>query len=99
MGIRRYVVGIKSQQDEKFKKMFSVWRACKDADIDVPNEVEEFFGEYGPSDKGVYVDIDDAMIDVPSSDSGLFDDSWDNIQDIIIADLPKDVNVIRIYEA
>jgi hypothetical protein len=35
---------------EKAKKMAAVYRACEAADVDIPDDVDEFFGHVPPSD-------------------------------------------------
>ena len=31
--------------DERYEKMLEVYRACKDADMDLPDEVEQYFDD------------------------------------------------------
>jgi len=50
------IIGIKPA-DEKWKQMKAIWDACKTAKIQVPAEVEKFFGWADPEDQGVIVDI------------------------------------------
>jgi len=56
MGIATSIKGIRLP-DEKWKKMKKVWVACKEANIDPPKEVLEFFNHDDPSPLGVKVDI------------------------------------------
>lgn len=51
------VVGIRPP-DTKWKKMKAIWDACLDAGIEVPSEVEEFFGGQGPHQEGIVVEIE-----------------------------------------
>ena len=58
MGSTRHVIGFKAP-DEKWVKMHKVWKACKDAGIAVPREVEKFFNYVAPeSAHGALVVLD-----------------------------------------
>ncbi len=47
--MRIRILGVKPEFDDgTWKKMKKVWDACKDAEVDPPQEVEEFFGDEGP---------------------------------------------------
>ena len=55
MSMSTYVIGFQSP-DEKWQRMKAVWDACEKADIEVPQEVRDFFdGE--PDEKGVTVSL------------------------------------------
>jgi len=43
--------------DEKWAQMKKVWHACKQAGVEVPSEVEGFFGGCEPRDDGVFGEI------------------------------------------
>ena len=55
-GMITYVTGFKLP-NEKWKKMRDVREACIKAGIDIPEEVDNFFGWEEPNEKGVEVDI------------------------------------------
>lgn len=55
MGMSTYVVGFKPA-DDKWRKMFAVWRACKDAGVQAPDDVLEFFEYDDPDPKGVQIE-------------------------------------------
>jgi len=48
------LVGFKPA-DEKWQKMKAAWDACVAGDIDIPNDVLEFFGHEEPDPAGVKV--------------------------------------------
>ena len=54
MGMHSYVLGFR-EPDERWRQMKSVWDACKAADIDVPQEVEMFFGGEAPDPSGIEI--------------------------------------------
>lgn len=68
---------------ESYKKMFAVYQACEKAGVPLPKEVEEYFDYEVPSEKGMRVDISDA---VTKQETG----EWD----VEINALPKDVTII-----
>lgn len=43
--------------DAKWRQMKAVWDACKVANVAAPEEVQEFFGDENPDEKGVVVDL------------------------------------------
>ena len=83
-----WVKGIKPP-DEKWEKMKAIWDACEKADIEIPEEVEEFFDGEPPDDKGVVVEI-------PKHE--YTDDSRQGFE-IYLSELPKDIQIIRFVNA
>lgn len=75
--------------DDAWRKMKAVWDACKEADIDCPPEVYEFFAGSRPDSNGQEQPI-------PFS-------KWQNEDemsygyDVTVSDIPKHVTVIRFY--
>lgn len=61
MSLSSRVVGIK-KPDEKFFKMKAVYDACNHANIVIPDEVYNYFGDEEPSCNGVVVEIPDSII-------------------------------------
>ena len=88
MGMSTWVKGIKPP-DEKWEKMKAIWDACEKADIEIPEEVEEFFDGEPPDDKGVVVEI-------PKHE--YTDDSRQGFE-IYLNELPKDIQIIRFVNA
>ena len=82
-----HVIGFRPP-DEKWKRMKAVWDAClKVEEIDVPEEVREFFEYKNPNDAGVEVPLDRCV-------SGWDDEDAQGL-DVDLKKLPKDVTVIR----
>ena len=89
MGMSTSIVGIKPP-DEKFRKMKAIWDACDAADIEVPDEVYDYFNGETPDDEGVRVDI-------AKDKNAVFGiGEWAQGGYIVYLDrLPKDVKIIR----
>lgn len=59
MGMSMHVVGF-HERDDRWDKMLAIWDSCRDADIDVPREVSDFFdGEYPGDAPGRSIDLED----------------------------------------
>lgn len=89
MSMSTYVVGIKPP-DDKWKKMKAVYDACKNAGIETPDEVDEFFNYEIPDQAGVVVEIDELREWEEDTSDGY---------EIDIEKLPKDVKVLRFYNS
>jgi len=57
MGMSTFVLGFKPP-DNKWKEMKAVWDSCEKADIEIPDEVEEFFDGEKPDAAGVEIDLE-----------------------------------------
>jgi hypothetical protein len=90
MGMSTHVIGFRPP-DEKWRKMKAVWDACADAGTSPPKEVSEFFQWTTPDPRGVEVDL-------RACSTKFNDDSRDGIE-IDVNKLPKDVTIIRFYNA
>lgn len=88
MGMSTHVKGF-VPPDERWQKMKAVLDACTAAGIEVPDEVDEFFGDGGPDPQGQEVDI-------PSR--GWKTDHQQGIE-IKTEDIPERVKVIRFYNS
>lgn len=97
MGISKYVIGIRPP-DEKFIRMAAVWNACKDAGIDLPSEVEDFFEGESPDPLGVRINLTPGM---SYGGNGVreYDSDHESGYEVSLADLPKDVTIIRFIES
>ena len=85
MSLRMDVVGL-AQADEKHQKYIGIARLCKEADIDPPDEVLDYFGD---SDKGY-----DREVLIPTYKVE-FTSRPGYYIDVIIEDLPDGVYGIR----
>ena len=84
MGMTSIVYGIKPP-NERWKRMKAIWEACDEADIPIPDEVDEYFDCGAPDEKGVIVEIPSEKYSEEAS-SGF---------EIDLDKLPKDVKRIR----
>jgi len=90
MGLSTHVMGFRPP-DEKWKKMKAIWDACKEADIEAPEDVWKFFNDEPPDEAGVEVDLGKACSDY-------MEDSRDGFE-VDVTKLPKDVKIIRFYNS
>lgn len=72
---------------EKWKKMKSVYDACRAADTGIPQEVWTFFNDEPPDPCGVVIELD-----VPRAKGSPDMTNWYEVE---IDKLPKDVKIIR----
>lgn len=57
MSVDLYVTGF-AASDKRYKQMLNVLNACKEANIDIPDEVDIFFdGDYNPDPDGMVVPL------------------------------------------
>lgn len=91
MGMSSHVVGIRPQ-DQDYHRMKNAYDACKAADLDVPERVQEFFGYLKPDDQGVIVEIPRDAV------SKYADDSRSGF-DVDVTKLPEGVKIIRFYNS
>ena len=87
-----HVEGFK-KPDANWKKMKAVYDACIEADVDVPEEVEDYFNGEEPDESGVNVDLEDT--DCCKEYSA---DSCSGYE-IDVTKLPKDITIIRVYNS
>lgn len=73
--------------DEKWLKMKKVYDACIESGIEVPDEVNEFFGWTEPSENGIEVDLENITEKYTPCDMA---DGWR----IKISDLPNNIEYI-----
>jgi hypothetical protein len=86
MSMSTHIYGFRPP-DEKWKKMRVIWDACVEADIPVPKQVCNFFGDDIPNSAGVQVDIKKAV-------SPIRQDMTDGFE-VDLTKLPKDVTKLR----
>lgn len=89
------IVGLRSDFDaESWEKMRKVWEVCKAADVSIPDEVRDYFGDATDDDDfvpGEHMGIDLIPFDcVTKIDSNTFD--------IDFGDLPDGIETIRVIE-
>lgn len=84
MSMSSRVVGIK-KPDEKFAKMKAVYDACNSANVEIPDEVYDYFGDEEPNCNGVVVEIP------KSATTKITDLSFE----IDLEKLDKDIKILR----
>ncbi len=89
MGMSTHVIGYKPA-DEKYVKMETIYNACLEAGIEIPEEVEDYFEGEGPNG-GIEVDIE-------NSTSEWGDDSRQGFE-IDLSKLNPDVKFLRFYNS
>lgn len=92
MSMSTIVIGFRPP-DAKWKLMKKIYDNCQKAGIEIPKEVEQFFGgaEQEPDPSGVEVEIDAALTKYE-------DDSCSGYE-LHIDKLPKDVKIVRFYNS
>ena len=91
MSMSTNVIGFKPV-DELWNKMKKIYDSCKDANIDLPKEVNKYFGYEEPDDNGIEVDISEASFEWN-------DENCREGIEIDINKLPKDIHIIRFYNS
>ncbi len=88
MGMSTYIIGYKPP-DKKWNEMKEVWDSCEKANIDIPEEVLDFFEGETPTDLGVEVNLEklDCVQEVK-------EDMREGFQ-VDITKIPKDVKYIK----
>lgn len=89
------IIGLKDDFDnESWDRMRKVWEVCKAADVSLPDEVREYFGDAADDDDfkpGEHVGIDLIPFDcVTKVDS--------NTYEIDFTDLPDGIERVRVIE-
>ena len=93
MGMSTHIVGFRPAND-RWKKMKAVYETCAAAGIAVPEDVQRFFDYEPPGNKpGISVDIKNC-----EAVSQWVDESKSGYE-IDITKLPKDITIIRVYNA
>jgi hypothetical protein len=90
MSMSTHVVGFRPA-DEKWKTMKAIWDACEDAGVQIPKEVEKFFGYETPDDSGMDVDLGNALTE--------WSDESREGYELDVTKIPKDLTIIRFYNS
>lgn len=90
MGMSTHVIGFKPP-DQKWKDMKAIWDTCNKADIEVPEDVGDFFGWEEPDVRGVETEIPmEEWQDIDGAGMGY---------EIEVAKIPKGVKFLRFYNS
>lgn len=90
MGMDTHVVGFRPP-DKEWLKMKAVYDACTAAKIEIPEVVDDFFGNEEPDPVGVEVDIDSCVSE--------YNAECRDGYEIHIDKIPKGVSIIRVYNS
>lgn len=92
MAMNTHVVAIKSP-DEKWRKMKAIYDACTDAEVEIPDEVDDYFNNEPPDEDGVVIELEDEACCAVWNEDG-FDGYIINL-----SLLPKDVTSIKFFNS
>jgi len=93
MGMSTNIIGFRPP-DEKWKKMKAAWDSCREAGIDLPDELWEFFGGSGPDEAGIKIDLEE--------EEGVVEDytgDGESGYDVLLSNLPDSIDRIRFYNS
>jgi hypothetical protein len=91
MGMSTHVVGFRPADDEWYRKT-AAYRACADAGVAIPAELETFFGGEDPLDQPGYEVNIKAAVSPYSADSR-------SGYDIDLSKLPPGLKIVRVYNS
>lgn len=93
MSMTVHVVGFRPP-DDKWKKMKAVWDACVKADVEIPEDVLDFFNHVAPDDRGVEVELEK----LPACTKRYRTEGREGYE-IDVTKLPYGVTVVRFYNS
>lgn len=98
MGMSTYMVGF-VPPDEQWEKYKKVWFACKEAGIEPPDDVYDYFKGEEPSENGMEISIKYSK--VPEVKSALKEYRHDTREgyEVDLTKLPKNIKVLRFYNS
>lgn len=80
------------EKDETFMKMKKIWDACREAKIDPPDAVHDYFQDFRPDDPGIELRLKSPCL---RKWSGVGEEGYE----VVVEHLPKQVKVVRFYNA
>ncbi len=91
MGMSTHIIAFRPP-DEKWQRMKLILDTCKQAEVQPPREVMEFFNDEEPESEGVKIEIREAVEEWND------DDMQDGFQ-VNLDKLPPDIKFIRFYNS
>ncbi len=88
MSMSSHVVGF-MEPDAEFKKMYAVYTACREANVEPPDEVDEYFQYETPDELGMQVGLDLTE----------YKDDMQEGYELRVSEIPKGVTVIRFFNS
>lgn len=92
MGMHSHVIGIRPPNDE-YQKKVTAWKACVAANIDVPQELMDYFEGEGPREGGMQLNLEDHHC------CEIFNEEMKDGFTIELEHVPEGVKFIRFYNA
>jgi hypothetical protein len=92
MGMSTHVIGIRPP-DAKWNQMKAVWDACKNAGIEPPEKVKDFFEYDSPDPAGIRVELQGNPC------VRAYSDDMQQGFEVDITKLPKDVKILRFFNS
>ena len=94
MGMSTHIIGF-IPPDDIWKKLKQVWDSCKAANINHPDEVDEFFNGEEPDDNGVSINLEDTFEVCCKAYHANASEGFE----IDLSKVPKNVKIIRFYNS
>lgn len=89
MGMSTHVIGYTSENNEKYQKYLKILRSCQEADVDLPEEVDEYFEDTDHPEEVLSKDL-------PLTE---YSDECSAGYEILVKDIPEGVEKIRFYNS
>ena len=88
MSMSTHIIGFRPT-DERWKKMKAIWDSCEEMNINIPDEVSEFFQGEKPDPTGIEVSLPNRK----------WNDEYREGFEIDVKAIPKNVTIIRFYNS
>lgn len=98
MGMSTHIVGFRPP-DEKWEKMKAAYRACIDAGIDPPDEVDNFFQDNDPNGPGGEIRLIDRGDNPKVEGVRKYSTDGSSGYEVDLERLPKNIRYIRFYNS
>ena len=90
MGMSSHVTFLRSKDNDHYKRMLKIKHACDEAEVNPPEEVDEYFGGYGVDNQ------DEFPLEISGRDIATeYHADMEEGFEVKVSDIPDDVDVIR----
>ena len=93
MSMSTHVVGFITEENETYKKHLAVLKACHYANVSLPKETAEYFGDDSPE---LYLAEEKLEVEIPVSK---WEDPSSSGFELNVSDIPEGVVKIRFYNS
>jgi hypothetical protein len=93
MGMSTSVKLLRDKNDKSYQEKLSVFNACRQADVNLPLEIDEYFGGNGVDNDPEY------PLEIDFEPTREYETDWSQGFEIDIDDLPEGVRTIRFYNS